>query len=146
MTDITQTSRASTLWTAAGLGLLWNLFGIFRFATTEFADKAQHVAAGMTPDQAAMYVDLPLWMKLAFAVGVFGGAIGCGLLLVKRRQALLVFSASLIGYVILFLGVITLGVFAAFGTPQIMIIAMVLLIAAALLWYAQRLSQQGALD
>lgn len=145
MTDMPQTPRAPLLWPIAGLGLLWNLFGIFRFATTEFADKAQHVAAGMTPSQAAMYVDLPVWMTLAFAVGVFGGAIGCGLLLMKRRQALPAFWASLIGYVILFLGDIALGVFAAFGTQQVVVITLVLLIAVALLVYARKLSGQGAL-
>ena len=145
MTDKPQMAGSSSIRVVAGLGLLWNLFGAFRFVTTEFADKTGRMAAGMTPSQAAMYADLPVWMTFAFAVCVFGGAIGCLLLLMKRRQALPVFWASLAGYVVLYLGDIALGVFAAFGTPQIMILTLVLLIAVALLWFAQRLSRRRAL-
>lgn len=145
MNDHTPTSRKASLWAVASLGLIWNLFGLFRFFTTEFASKAQHMAAGMTPEQAAMYIQQPIWMKLAFAIGVFGGAIGCALLLIRRRQAVPVFWASLVGYLVLYIGDIALGIFAAFGAPQITVLTLVLVIAAALLWYARRLAKQGTL-
>lgn len=91
----------AVLWITATLGLAWNLFGLVRFAATEFATEPGLVAGGMTPAQAALYAGLPTWMALAFAVGVLGGIGGCVLLLLLRRHAALpVLAASLGGYVI----------------------------------------------
>jgi hypothetical protein len=132
-------------WGIAGLALLWNLFGMFRFISTEFADQAQLVAMGMTPEQATLYAGLPAWMGLAFAVGVFGGALGCVLLLAKQRSAVPVFGVSLAGYLILYAGDLALGIFAAFGMAQVMILTFVLAVASGLLWYAARLSGRGML-
>jgi hypothetical protein len=53
--------------------------------------------------------------------------------------------ASLVGYVILYFGDIALGIFSAFGLPQIIVLTMVLVIAALLLWYARGLDRRGAL-
>jgi hypothetical protein len=112
---------------------------MFRFISTELADQAQLVAIGMTPEQATLYAGLPAWMGLAFGLGVFGGALGCVLLLARQRQAVSVFWASLVAYLVLYLGDITLGVFAAFGLPQVMILTFVVAVAGGLLWYASRL-------
>ena len=52
----------------AGLGLLWNLFGIYQYLmTVGMIDGAAEAAADATP----------AWVKGAFAVAVFGGALGC---------------------------------------------------------------------
>jgi hypothetical protein len=56
------------------------------------------------------------------------------LLLLKKRQALAVFLASLLGYIALYVGDIVEGVFAALGTPQVIVLSVVVLVAALLLW------------
>ncbi len=66
-------------------------------------------------------------MQLAFLAG--WPAV---LLLLKKRQSVLVFAVSLAGYVILYIGDITEGVFAAIGTSQVVILSLVVAIAAAL--------------
>jgi hypothetical protein len=132
-------------WAAAGLGLAWNVFGTVQFLGTLSSTPESLAAAGMTPEQAAVMLGYPSWMTIAFGVGVFGGVIGCVLLLLKKKLSVAVFVISLIGYVILYIGDITQGVFAALGTPQIVILSLVVLIAAALLWLSRKFSQSGML-
>jgi hypothetical protein len=132
-------------WIATGLGLAWNVFGAVQFLGTLKATPESLQAQGMTAEQAAVMLGYPAWMTVAFAVGVFGGIIGCVLLLLKKQLAFNVFLASLIGYIVLYIGDITQGVFAALGTPQVVVLSLVVLIAAALLWLAHDARKRGLL-
>ncbi|MDP3196786.1 hypothetical protein [Tabrizicola sp.] len=132
-------------WAAAGLGLAWNLFGAVQFIGSLSATPESLQAQGLTADQAAVMLGYPAWMTVVFAIGVFGGALGCGLLLVRKASAVPVFAASLAGYIALYLGDIVHGVFAALGTPQVVVLSIVVLIAAALLWLARHARGQGIL-
>jgi len=58
--------------------------------------KPDFVAA-MPDTHQAIINGRPTWATAGFAVGVFGGAIGCLLLLVKKPLAGLVFLISLVG-------------------------------------------------
>jgi hypothetical protein len=132
-------------WIVAALGLAWNLFGAVQFIASLSATSESKQAQGMTPDQAAVMLGYPVWMTIAFAVGVFGGLVGCGLLLLRKAVAVPVFALSLAGYVVLYIGDIVHGVFAALGTPQVVILSAVVAIAVFLLVIARRFRAQGAL-
>lgn len=132
-------------WIAAVLGLAWNIFGAVQFVGSLSATPESLAAQGLTPEQASVMLGYPSWMTVAFAIGVFGGVIGCLLLLLRQRLAALVFAVSLVGYIALYAGDIIHGVFAALGTPQIVILSIVVLIAAALWWIAQYFKRRGAL-
>lgn len=132
-------------WVAAILGLFWNLFGLYQFQVTVFSSEAALVAGGMTPAQARVYAGIPVWMNLAFALGVLGGVAGSALLLLRRRLAEPVFAASLAGYIVLYVGDITEGVFAALGAPQVIVLSLVVAIAVGLLWMARHFQRQGTL-
>lgn len=133
-------------WIAAGLGLAWNIFGVVQFLGSLSATSESLMATGLTAEQAAVMLGYPMWMTIAFAVGVFGGLAGCVLLLLKKRLSVLVFAVSLAGYVILYIGDITEGVFAAIGTSQVVILSLVVAIAAALLWLARHCDRRGVLS
>lgn len=143
----TSTLSRTPVWFRAivGLGVLWNVFGVYQFATQTFADETILLNAGMTAAQAALYTKLPLWMPIAFGVGTIGGLIGTLLLLLLagRRAATAVLAASLAGYVVLYFGDITEGVFAAFGTPQVVILSSVVAIAVGLLMLARLAARRG---
>jgi hypothetical protein len=124
-------------WTAAGLGLAWNAFGITRFFGSAMAGEADLLAQGLTAEQAALYASLPAWMDAAFAIGVLSGLIGCILLATRGKFAFPVFVASLAGYVALYAGDLAYGVFTAFGAGQAVILTLVVAIAVALLWVAR---------
>lgn len=136
MTDDSRTPSISRvpLWflSAVWAGIAWNIFGIVQFAGAVAATEADLIASGLTPDQAAVMTGYPEWMTVAFAVGVFGGLAGSVLLLLRRAGAQPVLLISLFAYVALWIGDAVHGVFAAMGTPQIVILSFVVAIAAAL--------------
>lgn len=122
----------------------WNLFGVVKFVQTLQSTRASLVEMGMTAQQAAVYTSYPAWMNVAFAVGVVGGLAGSLLLWARRTAAVPVLAASLAGYVVLYVGDITQGVFAALGFPQVAILTTVVAIAAALLGWSLHLRRRAA--
>lgn len=122
-----------TVPTAAALA--WNVFGLWQFAAFVTQTPDGLMSKGMTDAQAAAYTSLPVWMTVVFAVGVIGGAIGCVLLLARRRSAVAVLAASLVGYVALFLGDWAHGLFTILPN-QLAILSTVVAIAAASLGLA----------
>ncbi len=133
-------------WAAAGLGLAWNIFGTAQFIGTLQATPESLQAQGMTAEQAAVMLGYPAWMTVVFAIGVFGGVLGCVLLLWRKAAAVPVFIVSLAGYIALFIGDFVHGVFAALGTPQVTVLSVVVLISAALLWLARPARAHGILS
>lgn len=131
-------------WSAAAFGLLWNLYGMYQFGGSLSATSETLVAAGMTPAQAEMYLGLPAWLGAVFAVGVSGGLVGSLALLARHRVAAPLFTASLVGYVLLFVGDAYHGVFASMPV-QLAILAFVLMVAAGLLWTALFARRRGLL-
>lgn len=127
-----------SFWLIALLGLAWNVFGVVQYLASVSATQESLIASGMTPEQAAVMLGYPAWMTAAFAIGVFGGTLGCLVLLLRKKIAVPVFAVSLAAYIVLYIGDITEGVFAALGAPQIIILTSVVAIAAALLWFARR--------
>lgn len=88
MSDVVATRAPGWLRIVAALGLLWNLFGVYQYLMT--------VGAVTGADEAAAAA-MPGWVTGAFAVAVFGGALGClGLLMLKRWSKLLL-MVSLLG-------------------------------------------------
>lgn len=120
-------------WGAGIMGSTWNIYGVKQFLGSVTASEGHLMSMGMTAAQAEIYANLPLWMTVVFAVGVLGGLAGSVLLVARRRLAIAVLSLSLAGYIALYVGDVILGVFAAFGAPQVAILTLVIVIAAILL-------------
>lgn len=71
----------------AALGLCWNLFGVYAYLQT---------VGALSGADAAMSNAMPAWVTGAFAIAVFGGALGSlGLLLLKRWGKLLLLLSLL---------------------------------------------------
>jgi len=119
-------------WGMAGFGALWNLYGIYQFIGTLAPAGRSAMAAGMTAAQAQVYFSLPAWMTAVFAIGVFGGLLGSLALFARRRAAVPVLAASLVGYAALFSGDVYFGVFDAMP-GQLAILAFVVVVAVALM-------------
>ena len=122
-------------WAASGAGLVWNAYGLWQFAGSLVATPDSLVA--MTPEQAAVMTSYPVWMTIAFAIGVLGGLLGSALLALRRGLAVPVLLASLVGYIVLYVGDMTQGVFAAMGAPQVIVLTVVVAIAVGLLLLAR---------
>ena len=87
MSDVVATPAPGWLRIVAGLGLLWNLYGVYEYLRT----------VGVAPGgDAAASAALPAWVTGAFAIAVFAGALGClGLVMLKRWSKLLLLVSLL---------------------------------------------------
>jgi hypothetical protein len=84
----------------------------------------------------------PAWATGAFAIAVWGRAIGCLLLLLKQSAVLYAFIASLIGVIVTMIHALgAVDWMLDFGTlmPQLMS----LVVAAFLLWYSKHAAGKG---
>lgn len=114
-----------SFWIVCALGLLWNLMGCLNYIMQTNADFV-----GQMPDvYQAIINDRPAWATAVFAIGVFGGAVGCILLLMRRKVAIGVLILSL-------LGIVGTAVFTAMLIGLVPSVLMSVLVGAALLWYA----------
>lgn len=61
----------SWLWAASVIGVLWNTYGAYQYVGTFTPAGQAAMTAGMTASQAALYLSLPGWISVVFALGVF---------------------------------------------------------------------------
>jgi hypothetical protein len=87
----------------------------------------------------------PVWATGGFAIAVFGGALGCLLLLLRKSAAYYLFIASLLGVIVTMTH--TLGIASStidFSPFEIlMMILMPLVVAAFLIWYSKWTESKG---
>jgi len=75
---------------------------VISFMLTQMNVEA--VMSRFPPQQREYFQSFPLWTVAFWAIGVFGGVIGCLLLLLKNRLAFHFLLASLIGAIVSNLG------------------------------------------
>lgn len=84
-----------SFWIIGTFMLLWNVMdGINFFMQMNPDSRANYPEAAR-----ALVSGRPVWATGAFAIAVFGGALGCLLLLLKKSVAFYVFVASLLGVI-----------------------------------------------
>ncbi|WP_250436193.1 hypothetical protein [Hanstruepera flava] len=72
-------------WIVSIIALLWNLMGVNAYIQQAYRTEA--VMSQMTPEQIALLDARPAWVTALFAIAVFAGALGCLLLLLKKKLA-----------------------------------------------------------
>ena len=121
-----------SFWVIGAIALIWNVLGAINF----FAQMNPDMLAAYRESERAIIEGRPAWATIAFAIAVFGGALGCVLLLLKKSAAFYLFIASLLGVIVTMMH--TLGAGIDFGLGEILgIILMPLVLAAFLIWYAK---------
>ena len=78
--------------------LIWNLLGIFAFALQMMITP--EILAGLPEAERELYVNIPLWVTVAFAVAVLSGALGSLFLLMKKSLATPLLIFSLVGVLV----------------------------------------------
>jgi hypothetical protein len=130
-----------SFWVIGAFALIWNLMGGINFIMQMDPD----MVASMPETHHAIIESRPVWATGGFALGVFGGALGCILLLLRKSSAYYVFIASLIGVIATMIHAIGFANAAtAFSPFEIfLMIVMPVALAAFLIWYAKRAESKG---
>ena len=130
-----------SFWAIGAVALIWNVMGVINF----FGQMNADIVAAMPETHRAIIEGRPVWATGGFAIAVFGGALGCLLLLLRKSVAFHVFIASLLGVIVTMIH--TLGVAAStvdFSPFEIaMMVLMPLVVAAFLVWYAKQAESKG---
>jgi len=125
-----------SFWAIGAVALIWNVMGVANFFVQMNADAL----AAMPESHRAIVEGRPAWATGGFAIAVFGGALGCLLLLLRKSAAYYLFIGSLLGVIVQLIH--TLGIasstidFSPFDI--LMIIMMPLVVAAFLIWYSKQ--------
>ena len=135
MNDDTVAGVHWSFWAIGAVALIWNIMGGINF----FAQMNADMLAAMPNSHRAIVEGRPAWATGGFAIAVFGGALGCLLLLLRKSAAYYLFIASLLGVIVTMTH--TLGIASStidFGPFEIlMMILMPLVVAAFLIWYSK---------
>ena len=134
--------RPLGFWVVSVLALLWNLVGMAIFFMQ--VNMPPEALAAMPAEQRALYESTPVWVNGAFAVAVFGGALGSAMLLMRKRLALPLLALSLLG-VLVQMGYTYLmtPAFRVYGPSGAILPALLVLIALFLVWFARRSLARG---
>ena len=130
-----------SFWVISTLMLIWNVMGCINF----FIQMNPEMVSSYRETEQAIISARPAWATIAFAVAVFGGALGCFLLILKKSVSFYLFIASLLGVVVTMIHTLSAGI--DFGIGEILgIILMPLVVAAFLTWYSKYTQNKGWLN
>jgi hypothetical protein len=124
-----------SFWAIGAVALIWNAAGVMNF----FMQMNPDVLAAYPESERAIVEGRPAWATAAFAIAVFGGALGCLLLLLRKSVAKYLFVVSLIGVIVTMIH--ALGVS---GSTEIWVGSLMsLALAAFLIWYSMQAETKG---
>lgn len=127
-----------SFWVIGVLALIWNAMGAMNFVGQMMTGDL----AAVPEFHRAIIEGRPAWATAGFAIAVFGGALGCILLLLRKSAATWMFIASLLGVIVQMIH--SFGITINFG-PAMIALTMVMPLAVALflVWYAKQAQRRG---
>ncbi|MEZ4413698.1 MAG: hypothetical protein R2910_11990 [Gemmatimonadales bacterium] len=133
-------------WVVSVGGLLWSAIGAFDYVMSQ--TRNANYMANFTPTQLEFFYSLPAWVVACWAIGVWGGVVGCLLLLLRKGAAVPVLLASLIGAILTFIHnfLLSEGVEAMGGGASAVIFPIIIVvISLGLWWYARAMKLKGVI-
>ncbi len=141
MNDKTDAAVHWSFWVIGAVALIWNVLAGVNFFMQMNAD----VVASLPETHRAIIEGRPVWATAGFAVTVFGGALGCLLLLLRKSAAFYLFVASLLGVIVTMIHTVDVARSTIDFSPLEILIMILLpvLVAALLIWYAKWAEGKG---
>lgn len=122
-------------WVVSILALLWNLAGVAAYLTQAY--MTDEIKVKLSPEDQAMYADLPSWYIAVFALAVFCGALGCIALILRKKWANVLLPVSMIC-------VLAQMSYVAFVLDMANVMtAMTILVSIGLVWFGRKSQQEG---
>ncbi|MDT0551917.1 hypothetical protein [Urechidicola vernalis] len=144
MTD--STNKPTTgFWVISVIALIWNLMGVMAYIGQAY--MTDEALSALPEAEQALYENIPAWATAAFAIAVFGGALGSLLMLLKKKMASTIFTISMLGIIVqmiynLFMSKAT----EVYGPGGMVMPIMVIIIGAFLVWYSKKATSNGWLS
>lgn len=141
MKDATVGGIHWSFWAIGAVALIWNVMGVINY----FVQMNAGTLAAMPESHRAIVEGRPAWATGGFAIAVFGGALGCVLLLLRKSAAAYLFIASLLGVIVQLIHTLDIASSTIDFSPFdiLMIMLMPLAVAAFLIWYSRQAKGKG---
>jgi hypothetical protein len=102
---MTQAAQAASrtpwhLWLVGAIAVLWNGYACYDYVMMQIGGADYLRQYDFTEAQIQHYTTMPAWATALWAIGVWGGALGGLLLLLRRKWAVHAFAASLAAFVL----------------------------------------------
>lgn len=145
MDTVDNTKTPWWFWAVSGFMLLWNLMGVGAYitdATMSYEDMVKNYGQVLADAAAGQ----PAFVTGAYALAVFGGAIGCLLLLLRKKIAIWPLLLSLVcvlvqqGY-----SRFATDIMSEVDSANKIMYAMIVVIAIFLVWFAKAMTTRGIL-
>ncbi len=126
-----------SFWIISVVTLIFNVMGVINYFVQMNADSLASFPESYRP----IIEGRPIWATGAFAIAVFGGSLGCLLLLFRKSAAFYVLIASLLGVIVTMMHIFGVAGFSSF---EIWIgVLMQLVVTAFLIWYSKQAESKG---
>jgi len=120
-----------SFWIICVVALLFNIMGVVNYFVQMDADSLASFPEHYRP----IIEGRPAWGTAAFAIAVFGGSLGCLLLLLRKSVASYALSVSLLGVIV---SMMHIFVVAGFNSFDVWIgVLMQLVVTVFLIWYSK---------
>ena len=126
-----------SFWVIGAVALIFNVMGIINYISQMNADMV-----AVMPEPYRVIIEArPSWATGAFAIAVFGGVLGCLLLLLGRSAAYYLFIVSLLAAIV---STIQFNVAAQFSLLDALIGSLMqLVVTMFLIWYTKWIERKG---
>ena len=142
MATTNQTLPTKGFWIISIIALLWNLAGLMTFFMEVFITP--EALAALPEAERALYETSPEWMKVIFAIAVFGGTLGCIFLLMRKTIAVQLFIISMAAVLIQMLYYLSMTkAMEVYGPASLIMPILVIAIAIFLVWYSKNAKAKG---
>ena len=132
-------------WVVSVVALHWNLMGVGSFFQHLFISPEELKL--LPENEQQLYTQFPMWTKIAFALAVFGGFLGCVALLFRKKWSVLLFQISLIGVLVqMFHSLFIAKATDVFGPGAVFLPILVIVVAFALVWFSRLAVKKGWLS
>ncbi|GJL79768.1 MAG: hypothetical protein NPINA01_27570 [Nitrospinaceae bacterium] len=126
-----------SFWIISVVTLIFNVMGV----TNYFVQMDPDALASFPEQYRPIIEGRPAWATAGFAIAVFGGALGCLLLLLRKSAAFYVLIPSLLGVIVSMMHIFGVAGFSSF---DIWVgVLMQLVVTGFLIWYSKQAENKG---
>ena len=126
-----------SFWIISVVTLIFYVMGVINY----FVQMNPDMLASFPESYRPIIEGRPAWATAAFAIAVFGGSLGCLLLLFKKSAAFYVLLVSLLGVIVTMMHIFGVAGFSSFEVW--MGVLMQLVVTVFLIWYSKLTERKG---
>ena len=135
----------TAFWIISIVALIWNSMGIMQFIMQ--VTMTPEALQALPEAERALYTNVPVWATAAFAVAVFGSALGCVLLLLRKKLATPVFVIAFIAIVVQMIHSLFISKhIEVYGPGGMIMPVMIIIIGVFLVGYSRKTAANGWLN